>query len=283
MKRGSKVGEQEKILLITILSLLVIVAVVILLGKSNDLKGAATLDVSSPIYQLNMDSASLSGNKVIKSEGVYETDRYMGKMNNAWKFDGRDDYVITSSNHLQGLNEFTIMFWADPEDLSLKRRAHLLWQGEFEKNSVTKNTGNGWGPEQELHLSLGDELGVQKYKDHQLIFYLGDRKNSLKLAAPLTITGWHHFAVTVKSTDWRTTAELFMDGISVSKGKIDRKIDRSRWNSMLRLGAAGTYGPAGDSNRNYGGLLDEFTLYNRMLTAKEIADTCRTQNDGNWC
>lgn len=283
MRRRFKIGEQEKVLFITLISLIFIVAVVIASGKDNYLKGAVTTDVSMPVFHLNMDSASLSKNTVLKSGGVSETDSYRGKIQNAWIFERNDNFVITSSNHLQELDKFTIMFWIDPGDLSLRKRAHIVWQGEVDEKSATVNTGNGWGPEQELHISFGDEIRLDKYEDHKLIFYFGDHKNKLKLAVPLKIIGWHHVAVTVKNTKWGAVAELFLDGSSVSKGKIEQKIDRSQWSGTLRLGAAGTYGPATDSNRHYGGLIDELTIYNRVLTAKEIASTCRTQNNGDFC
>lgn len=257
----------------------------LIIGGNEVIKGAAIADISQPVFNLKMDDdLSLSGGKVLESKGAYTTSISGGKQNRALQFDGRNDNVITSSSHLQNLDQFTIMLWMQPASLSLLKRAHLVWQGDLDEKSYGQNAGNGWGPEQELHVSLGDESGLNKYEDYKLTFYFGDENNKLKISTLLKYSDWQQVAVVVKNSEQGASAELYLDGVLVSDDAIDKKIDRQKWaGSTLYLGSAGKNGPAGDSDRYYEGKLDELAIYDKTLSAEEIFKLCRRQNNGEIC
>ena len=134
-----------------------------------------------------------------------------------------------------------------------------------------------------MHLSLGDELSTNKYSDHQLTFYLGDERNNLKVYTPIKFIDCQHVAVTVRNHNNWAVAELFLNGLSVDKHRIENNINQDKWDSTLNLGRAGMDGPATDSNRLYDGMLDELTIHDRVLTNREISNGCKEHNDGDFC
>lgn len=267
------------------LVILTVVIAVFLIGGGNDLiKGATTAEVDQPVFSLSMDSdPTTSMEEVLRYQGTY-VNRYGGRQNGAWKFSGRSDYVMTSSTDLKDLEEFTIMFWFKPSDLSNRKRAHMLWQGDLNEERAGQYAGNGWGSEQELHLSLGDEIGLNRYEDHKLTFYFGDETNHLKISTPIKYTDWQHVAVTVRNTEAGALAKLYFEGSLVGKDFTNDQINREGWGeSTSLLGKAGKDGPAGDWNRYFEGMLDELAIYDRILTSDEISQICWKQNDGVTC
>lgn len=263
----------------------VLISIIFIIDGNEAIKGAAIIDFSQPIFNLNMDQEiSTSQEEVSYYKGVYAVSDNKGGANKAWNFDGKTDYVITSSTHLKDLEEFTIMFWMKPSSLSLLKRAHMLWQGELDEEGYRQFAGNGWGPQQELHLSLGDEIRLNQYLENKLTFYFGDENNNLKISAPLKYVDWQHVAVTVKNLNEGAVAELYLDGTSVGKATTDNKIKQDKWEkATLYLGKAEKNGPAGDSNRYFEGVLDELAIYGQILSPEKIFQLCRRQNNGNIC
>jgi hypothetical protein len=265
------------------LVILIIGGMFLLLGGSNYIEGAATAELNQPIFYMAMDDGpEIRQAEVLDTRGPYSTPKWGGKVNAAWKFNGHNDYLVSSSNHLQSLKEFTIMFWMKPADLNLLRRGHMLWEGEHDLANRGENGGNGWGPQQELHISLGDEVGLNKYKDHKLTFYLGDQQSSLKISKDISKVNWQHVAVTVRNTDKSSTAKMYLDGVLIGE-QTSKRIERDRWDGTMFLGKSTNKGPSTDSRRYYHGMLDELTIYDKVLSADQIYKKCRRQNKGEIC
>lgn len=270
------------------LTILVVLLAVFLLSAGNDLTGWAVAKKSSrlvqPALNLSMDSGpTTSMAEILRYQGVYAI-KYSGKMNGAWKFSGENDYVSTSSTHLKKPDQFTIMLWVKPSSLSLLKRSHILWQGDLNAESNGQFAGDGWGPQHELHLSLGDETALNQYKKQALTFYFGDEKNNLKISTPIKFVNWQHVAVTVKNSKTGAKARMYFNGVLVGEDSTSGKISREGWKeTSLQLGRAGKAGPAGDSDRYYEGMLDELAIYDMVLTAEEISRLCRQQNKGISC
>lgn len=201
-------------------------------------------------------------------------------MEEAWKFDGRDDYVITSIDNLKALEDFTLVVWVKPGDL--KKRSHIYWQGFEDLETRGEFAANGWGLEQELHLSTGDELGGGMYAKEKITFYFGDKEKSMKVSAPMSNLDWQQVAVVVENKANGATAEMYVDGVSAGKSSVNAQIDRDIWGRLF-FGKAAKDGPQGDSDRDFAGMLDEFAIYDKALTADEVAKLCRRQNDGEIC
>ncbi|HLC75255.1 MAG TPA: LamG domain-containing protein [Candidatus Nanoarchaeia archaeon] len=234
-----------------------------------------------PTYHLTMDTETGVDGKIISySKGAYKTTRMLGKVNNAWTFDGNQDYVVLTDKSLQQLNDFTIVLWLKPGDLL--KRAHILWEGDEDKETRGENAGNGWGTHQEIHLSLGDELGRSNYRIDKLTFYMGDSLHNVKISTDLNTREWQHVAIMVKNADTKPTAEMFVSTTSRGVAGSASQIKRDRWGT-LRFGTGGGPGPAGDSDRDFKGSIDEFAIYDRILTKNELVKLCRTQNNGKLC
>ncbi|MGE0269632.1 MAG: LamG-like jellyroll fold domain-containing protein, partial [Candidatus Omnitrophota bacterium] len=174
-------------------------------------------------------------------------------------FDGTDDYVQTTSNDLQTLNDFTIALWfrADATNFA----GMLLWQGDV--------AGNGYGAQQEMSISLGNINGGSL--GNLLAFNLGNTDNDINAnilmvdTAFTDTTNWHHVAVTVSNMSTAPAAELFLDGVSVDTDTGTTAVTpRTNWNTNLRFGRPGA------ATRFYDGLLDEVRVYNRVLNDPEI-------------
>ncbi len=290
MKKKSKVKKNNLILAVSV-ALFTIFLVggiygwVSMGGTSDLLTGSATAISPLPFFSLSMNSDPTTAQKeILRSTDVRATSRYEGKQKNAWQFDGKDSYVVTSSTELRDLDEFTIVFWLKPTDLGLSRRGHILWQGSLDLEGKGRLAGDGWGTEQELHLSLGDELGPRQYGKDQLTFYFGDENNNLKIAIPMKYVDWQHVAVAVRNSETGANAKLYFEGVLIGEDSTAQPISREKWQeTTLRLGEAGKEGPAGDANRYYKGMLDELAIYDEVLTSDEISRLCWKQNKGVSC
>jgi len=174
-------------------------------------------------------------------------------------FDGTDDYVQTTSNDLQTLNEFTIALWFRADATNFARM--LLWQGDV--------AGNGYGAQQEMSISMGNISGGSL--GDRIAFNLGNTDNDLNAnilnveTAFTDTTNWHHVAVTVSTMSTAPACELFLDGVSVDTDTGTTAVTpRTSWNTNLRFGRPGA------AQRFYDGLLDEVRVYNRVLSDPEI-------------
>lgn len=271
---------KKDLMILAVVTVLIIATIFI--GGNETIRGAATFQIPEPSFGLDMEGhPSKSSEGILYGRGVYETSKYKGKIGRAWQFDGKSDYVITSSTHLKDSDEFTIMFWVQPSSLS--KRSHMVWQGDLDEKNRGENAGNGWGKEQEFHISTGDELGLNKYDKNKLTLYFGDEINNLKITTPLKFVDWQHVAVVVKNYQGGV-AEIYLDGSLIGKEKLDFKIDQEKWkDATLYLGKAGRQGPPGDSDRYFEGMLDELAIYDYAVSADNIYRTCRRQNDGDIC
>ena len=254
-------------------------------GGNQLIKGAATADISSPIFEIDMNSGPSSGQEeILYKKGVYTilTNREEG--NKAWKFDGQTHYAITSSAHLKDLEEFTIMFWFKPSSRSLSKRAHMMWQGELDEAGESQSAGNGWGKEQELHISLGNEIKISTYEESSVSFYFGDEENNLKISTPIKYVDWQHVAAVVKNSEKGSSVNFYLDSSLVGTKTINQKIKQNKWEeATLYLGRARKDGPAGDTNRLFEGALNELKIFDKALSSDEIFKLCRRQNEGKIC
>ena len=73
---------------------------------------------------------------------------------NAIYLSGEGDYLQTNLlEDLQVADQFTVCAWFNTED-TFEAQHHIIWIGD--------STGNGYGPEQEFHLSVGHFNYVDK-------------------------------------------------------------------------------------------------------------------------
>jgi parallel beta-helix repeat protein len=183
-----------------------------------------------------------------------------GQINNGLDFDGTNDYVSTNFEFLKTADDFTIAFWFRAEATSFCRL--MIWQGD--------STANGWGGNQEMHISLGNQTTGQLNENDKLAFYMGSNiitsGKALHISTGFSDTSsWHFVAVTVQDLSSAPSAEMYLDGVSVGTSTMNASdLSRSGWNTGLRFGRPGT------SERFFNGRLDNVLVYNKSLSEAEI-------------
>jgi hypothetical protein len=175
----------------------------------------------------------------------------------ALDFDGSDDYVQTTSNQLKTANDFTISIWFKTNTLTFATM--LLWEGQ--------SSGNGFGSEQEMHLSIGQYSGINnKISFNLLAGVFSDNADALVLSATLADNNWHHALVTVSNLNSSPSGSLYLDGVLASTDTgTTGATTRTSWDTDLRMGRPGA------STRYFNGRIDEVRIYNRALSADEVA------------
>ena len=190
-----------------------------------------------------------------------------GQLGAGQDFDGVNDYIQTTSSQLQTENNFTLSTWfnADATDMA----HHILWQGQ--------STANGWGAEEEMHLSLGEIISAGT--DDRLSFYLGnDGPNTspdvISLGTNFTdTTNWNFVAVTVSDLNTSPAAEMFLNGGSVATDTgTTTNTPRTLWDTNLR------FGKADGTTRKFDGLIDEVRISNVARSVEWIGAEFNNQN-----
>ena len=220
--------------------------------------GAVATDSVSGYTAEFMNNADWAGAGKIGSNAVY--------------IGGESDYLQTDLlEDLQFPYEFTICAWFNTED-TYETQHHIIWIGD--------STGNGYGPEQECHLSVGHF----NYPDRLALSH-GDGLDSdgmivniISEAEFFDIDVWHHIAGVIKyvegDTSMITIGELYLDGVwqvpffheFPTLDTVYYEIMREEWNTPMRFGAPGALG-----SRHFAGMIDDVQIYDRALTADEIA------------
>jgi hypothetical protein len=192
---------------------------------------------------------------------------------NSLYFNGVDAWVQTDLlDDLKTAEEFTMAAWFNTEVTGNEIQQHMLWIGD--------STGNGWGGQQETHISINHFAG---YVD-KLIFAFGDGAdtdgrmvNIISEEDFFDVNEWHHIASVVRifdgDTSRVTTGELYLDGQLLTpfvhefptREIVYDEILRDGWNMPL------VFGQAGNGQRKFVGMLDDVQIYNKALTAEEIA------------
>jgi hypothetical protein len=227
-------------------------------------------------WKLDGNAADSVGNHdgTIEGDPVWEAN---GRIDGAIVLDGDGDYIQTTlMDELHTANNFTlaVWFWTNVTDTG---QQHILWMGDV--------AGNGWGNQQELHLSInhfnysnivnayfgsGEELD-------------GTAINIVSKEEFTDTSGWHHLALSIKNANGPTVtgrlyldgewAEPLVDGFVNGNGDLfptidstDKPPDRTQWNTALRIGSPG---PA---SRFFNGMLDDVTIWDKALDQDDIQD-----------
>lgn len=183
-----------------------------------------------------------------------------GKSRNALSFDGTDDRVTASSDGLGDTpTAFTISLWA-------------------------KGATNGVDYTYLLHRGVSSTLGDS-------VYWIGTN-NSDYITAGIDGNFSNPTDVQLSDTEWRHVV-LVWDGSTVST-YVDGVFKVSYSDSSITNTVAGTTLAIADSyvtntDRNYSGLIDEVRIYNRALSAAEVASLFRFPGgvepgtvDGAW-
>ena len=181
----------------------------------------------------------------------------LGKLGQALKFDGVDDYVsIADSDSLRDLPNTALTFsaWVKVDDTA--NQYHVF-------SKYTGTTTNGWA------------FLVDEFRRAQ--FYIKRATTDLRvLSSPGLLPdyndGWFYLAVTYPGGDEADNVHIYVNGSEVSsyETRADGVGSYMSDNGLeARIGCSGY-------NIFFDGNIDDSRLYNRVLSASEIADLYKT-------
>ncbi|MBF0478305.1 MAG: LamG domain-containing protein [Candidatus Omnitrophica bacterium] len=171
-----------------------------------------------------------------------------GKMGQALSFDGATNYVVSNNN------------------IGLSSNQARTVTGWFTQNSLSKRNVLGFGSQGgALTFDIIADGGMGKVYGH---FYGGG--NDTSAGAPSYSAGvWYHFALVYDGA----TASFYLNGVFTNS----KVITLNTTDSPFKIGT-GTWTGIGSFN----GLVDDVRVYNRALTAQDVADLYHVfqPNDG---
>ena len=176
--------------------------------------------------------------------------------NSTGGFDGFGAYEFVDSNDLINIspaqvpNESgSIEFWMNVNDTSPTQVA--IYQG------VTG--GNGFGGEAELHLGVGTNVFIFHIEDTNL-----DQDCALQ-TVPVSANQWFHVVGTYANLSTNMTCALYINGTLAAEETPNGGVhDSSTWTQLL-------IGKTGSAIRDFNGTIDEVRIWNRTLSAGQIA------------
>ncbi|MGB5062941.1 MAG: LamG-like jellyroll fold domain-containing protein, partial [Candidatus Competibacter sp.] len=202
-----------------------------------------------------------SGNTVVDTSGqgnhgaINGATRTTGKFGNALSFNGSSNWVtIPDADSLDLTTNMTLEAWIYPKNLA-DRRPILAKQG----------TTNGT-PARGFMFSAGDYSGSGKVETE--LFKDESNSSSLTSSTALNTSGWQHVAFVYQYVaDGTSKMTLYING--VAKGSSTTAVGPVQKNTQpLDLGR---YYWDSSYARYFNGLIDEVRIYNRALSATEIA------------
>jgi hypothetical protein len=189
------------------------------------------------------DSGASSRNGILQNSPTWTT----GKISNGLLFDGATQYVSTSSS------------FSNPSTFSLE-----LW---FKTNTSQGGRLIGFG---DATTGAGSSVDRHIYMTDagNLVFGVNPgTKHYVTSASTYNNNAWHHVAATMGSGGMH----LYVDGASV--GTPDANTSAGNYSGYWRMAYDTLSGWTSAPTSNYfGGLLDEAKIYNRELTATEVAN-----------
>ncbi|MBI2624582.1 LamG domain-containing protein [Candidatus Parcubacteria bacterium] len=174
------------------------------------------------------------------------TDWSNGRLGKALDFDGSDDYVNAgSASNLDNITTKTVSVWVRPDaggDVVNK-----------DDNQVSPN--GGWY----INITTGISF-VQRFSLSQALWLNG--------SGTITSGVWNHVVITYNKSATANNPAMYINGSSVSVTKITSPFGTADTDSArsLVIGNRPT-----DTATGFDGLIDEVRIYNRALTAAEVA------------
>ncbi len=162
-----------------------------------------------------------------------------GLIDQAASFNGIDQYVNIPTG-IFGSDKGSVSMWVKTTQSS----RGMLFYGAAQK-------GNGFGPEQELHLNITN--------DGEIEFYHEGAEGLRLTANRIDDDQWHHIVAT---WDVEDVVKLYVDGIEKRSAPHDG--NPFVFSDKLR------FGRSGKNERYFDGLMDEVKLYNSVLAASDV-------------
>lgn len=210
---------------------------------------------SSLVAWYTLDSNDISGTSVTDNSGSGNTGTTVnsptlvtGKLAQALSFNGTSQYVSTPSMNVG--NVFTVSVWAETNQANSALTPYIVVANR------AAGAGNGFSI----------ELNTYQTTDKKIYFDTSNGSTVTSLsssAGTWTDNVWH--LITVVANRTTGVGSIYLDGSSVASGTI-----RTDFNTTAAL-AIGSYIPPDATRFHFPGSIDDVRIYNRALSAAEVA------------
>jgi len=220
--------------------------------------GAST----GPIAHWKLDDGT--GQTAIDSEGGHhgtlenEPDWVSGQLDGALDFDGDDDYVdLTSDAELTDVFDggATVMAWIYPNSWGENGYGRI-----FDKSSSASSTGDGWV----IRMNT-DNGGIVNFGQG----FTSGRGWWKVPNGSINLNTWQHVAVAYDASSTGNDPVIYLDGSPVLVTRVDTPSGAIRSDSSINL-RLGNH--AGGASHTFEGAIDDARIYDRMLSAAEVAE-----------
>lgn len=191
------------------------------------------------------------------------TDWVAGRHGYALDFDGTDDYVSLADDGDLDLSEiYTISAWINTDELGGTT-------GGSDRAIYSNYREDNASPYNGVAFSLG---GYGTSDGGQIRLFHNDNGGSPPYpvvhsdATTISTDQWYHVAATLDSGD---TARIYIDGVEANSGTISETADFT--GATPNIGRAHSSASTSNPYGAFNGQIDDVRIYNRALTAKEIA------------
>ena len=212
---------------------------------------SSTLDDAELYYNFDDNDLSesnpldLSGNDYTGATSG-ATSGVTGKINEAFSFDGVNDYIgFPTLGIFDGSNDFSISFW-------------------FKSSNIA-----GGDDYKSLFRSYLETKLVLYMHDSQIYYSTRDVGTNI-ISSSLSSDQWYHIVATYSSTNGK---QLFINNINEGT---DSGI------GTIRIGDGdNNFGGLSGTGESWNGIIDEISIYNRVLTTTEITNLWNNENGFN--
>jgi uncharacterized protein (TIGR02145 family) len=195
----------------------------------------------------NANDESGNGNNGTVNGATLTTDRF-GAANNAYSFDGVNDYIDYASGSSTSLNvigDFTVSFWAKTSNTGSTARTIISFGDQ-----INSNSGG-------IIIGINDGFPLGPYG--RMCYATQGIWSQSTLAINDNV--WHFIVISLQGS----VMKLYID--NTLNNQTLNQLPTLSWNGGRRIGA-GNYGMLAF----YKDLLDDIAIYNRALTQQEITN-----------
>ena len=188
-----------------------------------------------------------NGNHGNASAISYETDRF-NNISSAAKFDGTNSYISLPNNSLSSSSQ-SISVWFKTNTVGEVILA-------YQDRSINSNVGG----------SFVNIAYVRNDSTLQAGFWQGGVVQSKHIPTKVADNNWHHIVISISSSG----QQIYLDNLLVNSSTNQHTL-LSLPNNYLGTGFSNSSWPSLNSGKKYySGLMDDFRIYNRTLTAAEV-------------
>jgi len=173
-----------------------------------------------------------------------------GKVDNAFKFDGRTGYINSTNSNLISVNNqiknLSISFWYNATGTNTSYQGLVVKTDSF---------------------STGTDYGFTT-QDGYLVFASGESNCNMTVSEGAR-NQWHHVVgIIIPSTANTGTKKLYLDGVLIKTCSYTAKASSSR---PLTIGVYSAPLSSPPKNFFFNGSIDDFRIYNRTLSQNEVS------------